>query len=176
MRNILSTALIVLTLSSFGASVLGQSKDPADVVQNIKLQLIDLKAQEEMLKLQAEELDESLKPENIEHSLAGIGSTRPEELRAQRRRQLMAEKTSVVSKLEQVTIKRTQLETELAVAESKLYEQSASGPSPVQNELQAVFITPGWWFSLISVGLFALAVFVAVLLVLRHTRRERALH
>lgn len=176
MRNILSTALIVLTLSSFGASVLGQSKDPADVVQNIKLQLIDLNAQEEMLKLQAEELDESLKPENIEHSLAGIGSTRPEELRAQRRRQLMAEKTSVVSKLEQVTIKRTQLETELAVAESKLYEQSASGPSPVQNELQAFFITPGWWFSLISVGLFALAVFVAVLLVLRHTRRERALH
>jgi hypothetical protein len=162
----------ILVLSTFSGAVLAQSEDPADVVQNLKLQLIDLNAQEEMLKLQAEQLEESLKPENIEHSLAGIGSTRPEELRAQRRRQLMTEKTAVVSKLEEVTIRRTQLETALAVAQAKLYEQSALGPSPVQNELGAVAITPGWWRSLVSVGLFALGVLVAVVLVLRYVRGE----
>lgn len=175
MRNILITALMVLTVSSFGALVFGQSKDPAEVVQDLKLQLIDLSAQEEALKLQVAQLDESLKPENIENSLAGVGSTRPEELRAQRQRQLMSEKTVVVSKLEQVTIKRTQLESALVAAESKAYEQSARGPSIVENEFGAFGITPGWWFTLVAAGLFALGVFVAVLVVLRHARGQRAL-
>ena len=175
MKNALFAFILVFS-SCFSGAVLGQSSDTADVVQDLKLQLIDINGQEEMLKLQLEQLEEALKPENIEHSLAGVGSTRPEELRAQRRRQLLAEKTAAAARLEQLTIKRTQLETALAVAESKLYEESASGPSPVQNELGAVAITPGWWLSLVSVGLFALGVLVAVLLVLRHTRGERALH
>ena len=175
MKNLLFVFILIL-LSSFGAATIAQTKDPADVVQDIKLQLIDLNAQEETLKLQVAQLDESLKPENIEHSLAGIGSTRPEELRAQRHRQLMTEKTAVMSKLEQVTIKRTQLETALAVAESKAYEQSARGPSPIENELGAFDLTPAWWITLVAAGLFALGILVAVLIVLRYARGERALH
>ena len=175
MKNLLFAFILVL-LTSFGGAAIAQTKDPADVVQDLKLQLIDLTAQEEALKLQSAQLDESLKPENIEHSLAGIGSTRPEELRAQRQRQLMVEKTAVVSKLEQVTTKRTQLESALAVAESKLYEQSARGPSPIENELGALAIAPAWWFTLLAAGLFALGILVAVLIVLRYARGERTLH
>jgi hypothetical protein len=169
-------AISLIFLSCISTSVLAQGKDPADVVQSLKLQLIELDGQQETLKLQVEQLDESLKPENIEHSLAGIGSTRPEELRAQRRRQLMVERTAAATKLEQLTIKRSQLESQLAAAESKLYEESASGPGSVQNELRAFVITPGWWFSVVSVALFALGVFIAVLIVLRHARGERAQH
>ena len=169
------TTVILIVITCCGPTVLGQNRDTADDVQNLKLQLIDLSAQEETLKLQIQQLDEALKPENIEHSLAGVGSTRPEELRAQRQRQLMTEKTAVASKLEQLTIKRTQLETSLTAAESRLYQESASGPNPVQNALSAIGL-PGWWLSLASVGLFALGVLVIVLFVLRRSRRERALH
>ncbi len=175
MKNALFAFILVLS-SCFSSTVLAQTKDPADVVQDLKLQLIDLNAQEETLKLQVAQLDESLKPENIENSLAGIGSTRPEELRAQRSRQLQAQKTMVVAKLEEVTIKRTQLETALAVAESKAYEQSARGPSPIENELGAFAITPGWWITLVAAGLFALGILLAVLIVLRYARGERTLH
>ena len=42
----------------------------------------------------AAELEEDLKPENIERALAGFGSTKPEEVRDRRRRLLMIEKGS----------------------------------------------------------------------------------
>ena len=173
----MKNAIIVISLiflSCLSTYVSAQGEDPADVIQRLKLQLIELNGQEEMLKLQVEQLDESLKPENIEHSLAGIGSTRPEELRAQRKRQLMVERTAVASKLEQLSIKRSQLESALATAETKAYEQSANGPGSVENEFRAFVITPGWWFSVVSVALFALGVLIAVLIVLRHARGERA--
>ena len=73
MKNLL-VVFILMLLSSFGGVAVAQTKDPADVVQDLKLQLIDLNAQEETLKLQVAQLDESLKPENIENSLAGLGS------------------------------------------------------------------------------------------------------
>jgi hypothetical protein len=70
-------------------------------------------------------LDESLKPENIERSLAGIGSTRPEELRESRRRQLQIEKDGVLAQLRTVETSRQRLETALANAEVLAYQESA---------------------------------------------------
>jgi len=49
----------------------------AETVEDLKLQLIDVKATEDDLKLRVQQLDENLKPENIERALAGVGSTRP---------------------------------------------------------------------------------------------------
>ena len=175
MKNALTVLVSVLLLTCFANAALAQSEDPAAVVDDLKLQLIDLNAEQEMLKLQVAQLDEALKPENIEHSLAGVGSTRPEELREQRRRQLAAETTATVSRLEQVTMKRTQLESALAVAEAKAYEQSARGPSPVDNEFGALGISPFWLMSLVAAGVFALGMLVAGLILLRYMRRERVL-
>jgi hypothetical protein len=70
-------------------------------------------------------LDESLKPENIERSLAGIGSTRPEELREQRRRQLTIERDGVQAQLKTLETSRQRLETALANAEVLAYQESA---------------------------------------------------
>ncbi|MCA1575348.1 MAG: hypothetical protein LC770_12595 [Acidobacteria bacterium] len=67
---------------------------------------------------------EYLKPENIEKGLAGIGSTRPEELREQRRRQLEIEKKSVQTRLDQLATSRTRLEG-IVQADAAAYHSSA---------------------------------------------------
>jgi len=68
-----------------------------------------------------------LKPENIQNSLAGYGSTRPEELREQRRKELTAQKAVVTDQLQLLALKRTQLEAAISAAEVRAYQQSASG-------------------------------------------------
>jgi len=76
------------------------------------------------------QLDEAIKPENIERSLAGVGSTRPEELRESRRKQLSIQRDGVCwpgcRRLKQVA---SGLESELANAETLAYQESAR-PKP----------------------------------------------
>ena len=120
--------VLLILLIAWATPVLAQSdQSSAESIDELKLQLIDLGAQEEAMKLQAQQLDEALKPENIEHSLAGYGSTKPEELREQRRKELTAEKAAVTAQLEQLALKRTQLEAAISAAEVRAYHQSASG-------------------------------------------------
>ncbi len=76
-----------------------------------------------------QQLDEDLKPENIEHSFAGVGSVHPEELRETRRRQLEIEKRGVQSQLDVLAASRSRLEAAIARADAESYQQSA-GPSP----------------------------------------------
>jgi len=70
-------------------------------------------------------LNEALKPENIERSLAGVGSTRPEELRESRRRQLTIERDGVQAQLNTLEAGKQRLETALQNAEILAYQQSA---------------------------------------------------
>src|SRR6266850_2358210 len=142
LRLVLLSALIIL------CPLQGRSQDKpsaAETVDNLKLQLVDVKAREDNLKLRVQQLDEDLKPENIERALAGVGSTRPEELREQRRRQLTIEKTAVVAQLEETASLRSRLEGDLAVAEVEAYQQSAKG-NTVQNKMLVSQspITFGW--------------------------------
>ena len=101
------------------------SESAAETADRLKLQLIDVQAQEEALRAHAQELDESLKPENIERSLAGVGSTRPEELRESRRRQLTIEKSGVTAQLKVLETTHQRLQTAIANAEALAYQQSA---------------------------------------------------
>jgi hypothetical protein len=120
--------VLLILLIAWATPVLAQSdQTSAESIDEMKLHLIDLGAQEEAAKLQAQQLDEALKPENIEHSLAGYGSTKPEELREQRRKELTAEKAAVTAQLEQLALKRTELEAAISAAEVRAYQQSASG-------------------------------------------------
>ena len=57
----------------------------AQAADKLRLQLLDTQAKEAELQARERQLDEDLKPENIERSLAGIGSTKPEDLRELRR-------------------------------------------------------------------------------------------
>ena len=66
-------------------------------------QLVDIQTKRESLETRLRHLDEELRPENIEKSLAGIGSTRPDDLRELRRRQLELEKTNIQTQLKLLT-------------------------------------------------------------------------
>lgn len=145
-----SAVLVLLLVLLSGLTALAQTKKTGlEAVEDIQLQLIELGAKEEMAKLQVQQLDEMLKPENIEHSLAGIGSTKPEELREQRKRQLTIEKTGVVAQLEQMSAKRTRLEAALAAAQVEQYQQSAKGSVPVDNAFTVELANSGWWLAMV---------------------------
>jgi len=147
----MKSAVVVLFLVLVaGVSAVAQTKKTgAEAIEDIQLQLIELGAKEEMSKLQIQQLDEMLKPENIERSLAGIGSTKPEELREQRKRQLTIEKTGVVAQLELMTAKRSRLEAALAAAQVEQYQQSAKGSVPVDNAFTVQLASSGWWLAMV---------------------------
>jgi hypothetical protein len=122
----LKSGLVLLLLLAFSAAGYAQeTPSAAETVEKLKGQLLEVKFHEEDLRARAQDLNESLKPENIERSLAGIGSTRPEELREARRRQLTIERDGVLAQLRTVENNRQRLETALANAEIVAYQQSA---------------------------------------------------
>ena len=96
---------------------------------NLRTQLIEAQARQAELQSRLQQLDEDLKPENIERSLAGVGSVHPEELREARRRQLEIEKRGVQAQLDVLAASRSRLETAIAAADAESYRQSA-GPGP----------------------------------------------
>src|SRR5215204_3676169 len=117
---------LVLFVLIFTATANAQeSSSAAESVDKLRAQLLDVQAKEEELRARVQQLDESLKPENIERSLAGIGSTRPEDLRESRRRQLTIERDGVVAQLRTVETSKQRLESALANAEILAYQQSA---------------------------------------------------
>jgi len=87
--------------------------------ESLNAQLRDVVTRQSDLQARAEQLDIDLQPGNIENSLAGVGTLHPEELRAQRRRQLESEKTRVRNQLDLLDKNRASLETSIASAEAE---------------------------------------------------------
>jgi chromosome segregation ATPase len=104
---------------------------------SLRVELRDVQSKESDLQARAEELEYALKPENIERSLAGIGTTHPEELREQRRRQLEAERDRVRKQLGQLAASQTQLEQAIASADvevERLHKRlDAADAAAIQN-------------------------------------------
>jgi septal ring factor EnvC (AmiA/AmiB activator) len=134
-----STLLIVLALSSLTVAVAQNST----TVEQLRSQLSDIEAKETELQNRIKQLDEDLLPENIEKYFALNGSTHPEELREQRRRQLESQKTNVQSQLGQLATSRTRLEASIATAEAAAYRQSAFPPRSDQPPSDASASTSG---------------------------------
>lgn len=97
---------------------------------NLRSQLAEVEAKQAELQTRLQQLEENLKSENIERSLAGVGSTRPEDLREQRRRQLEIERNGVKAQLDILTRSHSRLETAIAQADAETYRQSAA-PTPI---------------------------------------------
>jgi hypothetical protein len=83
-------------------------------------QLRDVEAQQADLQMRSEEIDYALKPENIDRAVAGYGSTKPEEVREQRRKQLESEKLRGQKQLEQLTANHARLQTAIAAADAEV--------------------------------------------------------
>jgi len=93
---------------------------------NLRSQLSEVETKQAELQTRLQKLEEDLKPENIENSLAGVGSTHPEDLRAQRRRQLEIERNGVQTQINLLTVSHSRLETAIAQADAEAYRQSAA--------------------------------------------------
>jgi len=134
----LSLILFLALVPAFVSGVAAQdASGGASVVEDLHTQLIKAQTKEAELQARAQQLDEELKPENIERSLAGVGSTKPEELRELRRRQLTIERESVQKQLQIVGTSRERLEAAIRTAEAKAYQESAAGTTPFTQTLTA---------------------------------------
>ena len=81
-------------------------------------QLREVESEQADLQARLEEIDYNLRPENIDRSVAGFGSMRPEELREQRRKSLENEKVRVQKQLDSLAANHSRLETAIAGADA----------------------------------------------------------
>lgn len=116
-----SAFLIFLVLSSLTIAAAQSST----TTEQMRSQLSDMQVKETELQDRLKKIDEDLRPENIEKFFALNGSTHPEELREQRRRQLESQKSNVQTQLDQLAASRARLEASITTAEGAAYRQSA---------------------------------------------------
>ena len=140
MQNKIMTYCIKLTLLLGVSIVVGLPavRTPAQTnaqerAAKLRAQLADTEARQTELQSRLQQLEENLRPDNIEHSLAGVGSVHPEELREARRRQLEIEKRGVQSQLDLLAASRSRLETAIAAADAESYRQSAGPGSNIST-------------------------------------------
>ena len=132
------------------AQVIAQAQNSAqEKAATLRAQLSEIEAKQSQLQTRLQTLEENLKPESIENNLAGVGSTRPEDLREQRRRQLEIERNGVRAQLDLLATSHTRLETAIAQADAEAYRQSAApvtahspNTSPTQAGSSAAAIVP----------------------------------
>ena len=132
--TILSLFLLALVFTS--SALAQQTGSAAETASKLRQELVEVQAKEAELRVRLQQIEEALKPENIERALAGIGSTRPEELREHRRRQLTIEKNGVLAQLQTLEASRSRLESAIATAENQAYQQSAQPSTPISNEMR----------------------------------------
>ena len=95
--------------------LLARAEDRAGVLRK---QLIELIEKETSYKSRLAQIDEDMRPENIERVMSGVGTTRTAELRDVRRRSLEIEKRGLESLLNLTTQSRLQLEEDARQADS----------------------------------------------------------
>ena len=151
--------LIVLCTALLFTSQLA-AQDSTARLERLRQELTEVQMKETELRARLEQLNEAIKPENIERSLAGVGSTRPEELREHRRKMLTIERDGVAKQLQRHEERRMTLEAAIATAENEAYLRSAQPSSSASTQMfVSASVEPAHWLWI------ALPVGLAVLLV-----------
>ena len=117
-----AATLLLAGLFAINTSAQTSAQERAD---NLRSQLSELEVRQAELQARSERLEEDLRPENIERSLAGVGATRPEELREGLRRQLELAKARLGFELDELDRLHARLEAAIAKADAEAYWQSA---------------------------------------------------
>lgn len=125
MKSSIILCLLALVVLVGDSSASGQIR-AAELATTLRSQLSEIETKQAALQTRLQEIDEKLKPENIERSLAGVGSTKPEHLREQKRRQLETERSGVQKQLDLLVASRTRLEASIARADAEAYRLSAA--------------------------------------------------
>jgi hypothetical protein len=88
--------------------------------EQLRMQLVDVQSKIADLESQLEGIEFALRPENIERATATFGSTRPEEARNARQRQLESERTRVKAQLRILQTSQVRLEVSCANADNEV--------------------------------------------------------
>ncbi len=99
---------------SANMELLARVEERAEILRK---QLLELIEKETAYKSRMAQIDEDIRPENIERALSGIGTTRTVELRDTRRRVLENERRGLESLLNQTTSSRIRLEEDVRQAD-----------------------------------------------------------
>lgn len=90
--------------------ILTKSEQRSD---SLRKQLFEMIEKENLIRSRIDQIDIDMRPEAIERQLSSVGSLRPEELRAQRRRSLELEKANLQSLLAEVQKNRANIDLNL---------------------------------------------------------------
>ena len=88
--------------------------------EQLRSQLIDTQAKIADFQSRLEQIEWALRPENIESSTAGFGSTRPEAARDARKKQLEGERARVTAQLKLVESSKARLEVAVGNADAEV--------------------------------------------------------
>jgi predicted nucleic acid-binding Zn-ribbon protein len=107
--------------------------------EDLRAQLRDVQSKELDYDARMEQLQNDLRPENIDMSIATFGSTRPEDIRAQRRLQLENERKRIQAQLALLDKSRTRIEAALSTADlevDKLRERVEAIEGPLKTNAE----------------------------------------
>ena len=88
--------------------------------EQLRMQLVDVQSKIADFESKLEEIEYALKPENLERATQVYGSTRPEEVRETRRRQLESERARVKAQLKILLTSQSRLEVSCANADAEV--------------------------------------------------------
>jgi hypothetical protein len=140
----LRIALIVIAAVALvmSARTFAQDLTDSQILDDLRRQLSEVQDAEAGVKMRLQELDFELKPENIERHFNGYGSTRPEELRELRRKQLQTEKDRLLGQQSELATRRASLDSAITLEQSRAYQRLAQGamaPQPGGNWFTHLF-------------------------------------
>lgn len=95
-------------------------------IERLRSQLREVIDREGQLQERAGRLEEDLRPESIERSVAAVGTTDAAALRARRREEIEKQKADVDAQLAEAAAKRARLEAEVAAAEAEAVRLKAA--------------------------------------------------
>ena len=121
---------IVLSLD-----LLGRAEDRAGVLRK---QLLDLIEKDTSYRSRLAQIDEDMRPENIERALSGVGTTRTTELRDVRRRSLEIERRGLESLVNLTTQGRLRLEEDVRQADSLVSRLRQRLLPLIEKEIEAI--------------------------------------
>jgi hypothetical protein len=88
--------------------------------EQLRMQLIDVQSKIADLESKLEQVEYALKPENIDRATQGYGSTRPEEARDTRRKQLESERARLIAQLKILQTSQNRLEVSVQNADAEV--------------------------------------------------------
>jgi len=91
-----------------------------DRIRVLQKELVELSAKEAPLRKRLDEIESQQQPDRIERSLAGVGSTKPEEVRDAVSRQLSIEKRQIQAQLDTIQATRARNQTFITNAEESI--------------------------------------------------------